>query len=375
MNIAFAGWWTGWHVFPIKSIINYIKNNEEFSSKFENIVWFGEDDSLEQKIANEIYEIEFVPMISGKLRRERSPLAIAKNIIDIFKFSYGIWKAIWLIKKNKIDIIFCKWWYVALPVVIAGWMMRKKIFVHESDTIAWLTNRLANKFATQSFEWFPESLTWARHVWQILSEDILEWWNVEMEQCGNDLIPSSNISTHNKGPSLTNKTNILLIWWSQWATTIYQSILDIIKNNPEINDFFNFFVILWTANINMKKEFDKYENIKTYEFINQKEIGELYNICDIWITRGWATSLAEQKFFDMKLIIIPLPYTGWNHQYHNAKYYEEKFWDMLIPQWKNLSNNLLSELENLKWFKKEKKETIEKDINNNIKKMLEEMFK
>ena len=360
MNIAFAGGGTGWHVFPIKSIINYIQNNEEFASKFENIFWFGEKESLEQKIANEINWVKFVPMISGKLRREKSPIAIAKNVIDLFKFFYGIWKAIWLIKKHKIDIIFCKWWYVALPVVIAGWILRKKIFVHESDTITWLTNSLANRFATKSFEWFPKSLKWARHIWQILSEEILGLLSDDTSQkISEDL----------------DKTNILLIWGSQWAMTIYQSLLNIIKNNPEINEHFNFFVILWTANISMKKDFEKFENVKSFEFVSQKEIGKLYDICDIWITRGWATSLAEQKFFDMKLIIIPLPYTGWNHQYHNAKYYEKNFEDIIIPQGTDLSKNLLSELEKLKWFKKNKKEKTKQDLNDNIREILDEMIK
>jgi hypothetical protein len=36
----------------------------------------------------------------------------------------------------RIDVVFCKGGYVALPVVVAAWILRKKILVHESDTRA-----------------------------------------------------------------------------------------------------------------------------------------------------------------------------------------------------------------------------------------------
>jgi hypothetical protein len=34
--------------------------------------------------------------------------------------------------------------------------------------------------------------------------------------------------------------------------------------------------------------------------------------------------LAEQDYFNIKKIIVPLPYTGGNHQYFNGLAYEEK---------------------------------------------------
>jgi len=60
-------------------------------------------------------------------------------------------QCLWLLGRNKVDVIFCKGGYVALPVVIAGWILRKKIIVHESDTHPGLVNRIAAKFASSVF--------------------------------------------------------------------------------------------------------------------------------------------------------------------------------------------------------------------------------
>ncbi|MEI6672477.1 MAG: glycosyltransferase [bacterium] len=76
--------------------------------------------------------------------------------------------------------------------------------------------------------------------------------------------------------------------------------------------------------------FDKFANVKTYGFISQKEMGQLYNKCDIAITRGGTTSLAEQKLYDMKQIIIPIPRT--HDQYDNAKWYVRYHNDSIINQ-------------------------------------------
>lgn len=59
-------------------------------------------------------------------------------------------------------------------------------------------------------------------------------------------------------------------------------------------------------------------------------MGELYNICDIAITRGGTTSLAEQKLYDLKQIIVPIPWT--HDQYDNAKRYAKHHNDIRLNQ-------------------------------------------
>lgn len=371
-NIAFTWWWTGWHVFPIKTIIERIKEEERYWEKINNIFWIWEKNSLEEKIANKIEWIIFIDMISWKRRREKEILSLFKNIIDLFKFTLWILKSIYIIKKNNIDIIFCKWWYVALPSVIAWWLLKKEILLHESDTIPWLTNKIASKFSTRNFLGYPDSIKPWVNVWQILSKEIISYKILsenEKEKYKNNLW----INNADK------KTNVLIMWGSQWASTIYKSILNIAKESKYIKENYNLYIILWTSNIELKNEFDKIdpnkEYINTYEFLNQKEIWILYNISDIAITRWWATSLAEQKLFWIKLIIIPLPFTWWNHQYYNWKYYEENYFDILINQDEKMEVKIKENFEKFKWYKKEEKDIEYNLLNINIDKIIEEIIK
>ena len=76
--------------------------------------------------------------------------------------------------------------------------------------------------------------------------------------------------------------------------------------------------------------FDKFDCVHAYDFVSQKEMGELCNMCDIAITRGGTTALAEQKLYDIKQIIVPIPRT--HDQYDNAKRYVRVHNDILINQ-------------------------------------------
>jgi len=81
-------------------------------------------------------------------------------------------------------------------------------------------------------------------------------------------------------------------------------------------------------------------------------MGMVCSCADLGITRGGTTSLAEQKLYNMKLIIIPIPRT--HDQYDNAKYYENHYSDILLEQNAKLEAELILTLEHFQGFKKEK---------------------
>ena len=62
---------------------------------------------------------------------------------------------------------------MALPVVLAAWILRKSIYVHDSDTTPGLTNHLASHFSTKNFSGFPNTLPHTVCVGQILSNNLI----------------------------------------------------------------------------------------------------------------------------------------------------------------------------------------------------------
>jgi len=330
-NIALTWWWTWWHIFPLLSIYNYLKKDSDL-----NFIWFGDEEWLEAEIALK-NNINFKHIPSWKIRRYFD----LKNFYEPFKNLSWILFWIYFILKYKIDIIFSKWWYVWLPLCIAWFLLRKKIYIHESDIVWWLANKIISKIATKIFYSFPNNLIdEKKHIlsWQILNPELLS--NVKKDE---ELEESE-------------KLEVIVIAGSQWSSIIFENLKSILNNLIDVN----FTIILWEKNLHFRVYFEKFNNVVLYDFISQKELWEIYKKTDIAITRAWATTLWELYFFGIHSIIIPLGWSAQNHQEENALYFKESFWSdvlyeteqlnleifRLINKYKELRKNSL----NLKYF-------------------------
>jgi len=348
-----AGWGTWGHVMPIRSLLEFFDSHSEYHGQVERLYWFGAKKSLEEQTYNELQEhspdkkLIFIPIYWWKFRRESYRKSKLKNIPDFFLFVFWFFQSLFHLIFHHIDIVFCKWGYVALPVVFAAALLRKKIVVHESDTRPGLVNRIASRFAKKVFTGFEGALPEWETIGQILSDNII-------------------IETH---PEFTSKTLVLVVWGSQGSKRLYQNLLHVLEFTPDIESGYEFFIVLWLANNEMSTLFDKFHHVHTYGFLGQKEMGELYNICDIAITRGGTTSLAEQKLYDIKQIIVPIPRT--HDQYDNAKRYVRCHNDVMINQRDHdFETQLANAIKHFKWFKKVRLQKDKKEIIAQAKKII-----
>lgn len=329
-NIVMAWWWTGGHVFPIKSLIETAISDKKYSDKINQIFWFWSKNSLEQETAANFWDkVKFISILSGKFRRETLLKSHLKNIRDFFLFITGCFQSIFYLWKVKADVVFCKWWYVALPVVCAAKFLHKPIYVHESDVRPWLVNKIWNRFSRKSFCWFDWVFSWAIVVWQILSDEIIP--NNEKS----DLLTTLDKEKQDWKPS------ILVMWWSQGSKKLYECLADVLSKNRIFAESFHYHIILWKLNEWLSDMFSEFKNVTTYDFLSQSDMWKLYQHCDISLTRWWTTSLAEQKLFNLKSIIVPIPWT--HDQKLNAEWYVKNFNDILVEQSKP---STVSDLEN-----------------------------
>ncbi len=318
-------WWGTWgHIFPLLSIYNSLKDDNKY--KF---FWAWQEEWLEYDIALE-NNIDFLDIPSWKIRRYFD----LRNFYEPLKNLTWIFFWIYFILRYKVDIVFSKWWFVSLPLCIAAFLLRKKIYIHESDIVQWLANKIIWKIATKVFYSFPNAETLDKPEknicsWQILNKDLLE--NIK------DFEISENW-----------RLNVLVTWWSQWSTIIFESLLDILPNIKDIE----FKIILWEKNLHFKDSFRKFPNVRTYDFINQKDLWLILKQTDIAITRWWATSLWELNVFWIHSIIIPLEWSAWDHQYYNAMYFRQKYWSDLLDQNEELTKNIYEKLNKYKTLRK-----------------------
>lgn len=321
-NIAFTWGWSGWHILPIVSLLRYIDTQEDCRSLVNSVYWFGEKKSMEydfyESLDKKLVHIrpQFVPILAGKYRRETIWISRWRNLRDLFLFPCGILQSLFFLLRYRIDVVFCKWWYVSLPVVIAAWIARKKIIVHDSDTTPWLTNRLASRFAFTVFSGFPDTLPNAIAVGQILSDQLLD-----------NLLTEDAHHTQKDTDTIT----VLVAWGSLGAKKLYWWVLDAIKKLWKQSEHYSFVFINGKKLIEESELMHNHKNIRITDLIkNQAEMGELYASADLAIVRGGTSTLAECKLFDLPLAIIPLPVT--HDQAKNAQYYVDTYKDTMIDQ-------------------------------------------
>lgn len=141
------------------------------------------------------------------------------------------------------------------------------------------------------------------------------------------------------------------MWWSQGAQILFDSVSTLVRQ--WIINGVHFVFVLWTKSTDKKEEYAIWWQISTVWFVSQQNIARLYSISDASISRGSITSLQEQQLFGLKKAIVPLPFTWWDHQTVNAKWYEEHYGDVWIPQDEYLQVNLEKYLLWLKGYKKQ----------------------
>ncbi len=322
--IVFAGWGTGGHIMPLISILKHL-GDDQYS-----YVWLWERNSLEQEIAQK-HNIEFHEIAAGKIRRYFD----MRNLYEPLKNLTGIVESLYHLSKSKSKYIVSKWWFVAVPVVIAGAMLRKRIIIHESDTIMGLANKISARFAKKILYSFPNKKTQDPknkkhiHVGAIMNPEML------------DGITSANLPEN-------TRLQVLVIAGSQGSKNIASALLKLLPDTQDID----FQVVLGTMDDGeLQEQLQKFSNVTLHGFLTPKEIAKVYAMSDIAITR-WSSLLWELYYFGIHAIIVPLKATGGDHQTKNAEFFHTHYGSDILEENDTLSLELFRKLQQYKDLRK-----------------------
>lgn len=331
IRIAFTWWGSGGHVLPIASLLEYAQQDTQIQQKCKALYRFGERGSLEEDKAGRFDDVHFVTIQSGKLRRYITLRSVFLSLRDLFRLIGWFFQSLWNLKKYSIDVVFCKWGYVVVPVCLAAKVLRIPIIVHESDTHMGLANKIAARMATKVFTGFDGVYYSSFTVWQLLSLSLSTLQEVPLE---------------NFDP---RKPTVLFIGWSQGAHTLFALIPSLIE---QYGAQFQYLVITGLKNIEWQEKLRQYDTVWALWFLEQSELARMMAQSDLSVTRGSATSLAEQHLFGIKKCIVPLPFTWGNHQEINADWYVKEYNDRKLLQDNSLTQWVIQFLEEYKDYTK-----------------------
>ncbi|PIP22884.1 MAG: hypothetical protein COZ91_03230 [Candidatus Nealsonbacteria bacterium CG_4_8_14_3_um_filter_39_7] len=321
MKILFTGGGTGGHILPIIAVLRELKKLHQKNARIGrtpkeknlDIFYIGPKDNFGDLLfAQEGIKVKNV--LAGKIRRYWGIKSFFENIADFFKTPIGIIQSFFYIFFTAPDLIFSKGGYGSIPAVIAGWILRIPIFLHESDAVPGLSNKILAKFASRIFTSFPKTKNFP------LSKTILVG-----DPIRNELLEGDRGEAKEFFKIESEKQVVMIMGGSQGSQRINDKVLEIL---PEMLKNFeiilqcgeeNFQQVRAEANAIINEESKKYFHI--FPFLKEADLKKAFAICDIIVSRAGSASIFEISALGKPSILIPLPESAQNHQVENAYSY------------------------------------------------------
>lgn len=331
MKIVLTGGGTGGHLIPLINVakkINKKIGNVEF-------LFIGPKGALEEKlIAKEGINIRNI--LVGKMRRYFSWV----NFSDAVKIPIGIIQSLWTLLVFMPDAIFSKGGFASFPVVLAGWLYRIPIFIHDSDCVPGLANSILGKLATRVAVSYPEAerdFTPGRVVLtgNPISDDIIRGDPEKARKMFSlaDIKKTIFVYGGSQGARIINNTIIKIL---PQLLKKYQVIHQTGEKNYED-------VVHKAGQQGIKAGRDGYYPIA---FVHD-ELKDILAAADLVISRAGANSLSEIAANGKPAIIIPIERSANNHQRMNA-YSISKAGGCIVLEESNLGENIfLSRIEEI----------------------------
>ncbi len=297
-KILFTGGGSGGHVTLNLSLIPlFLQNGWQ-------VVYIGSKTGIEKELVCKIQGVRYYAIETGKLRRYLS----IENIKDMFKVPVGIWQATEIIFKEKPDIIFSKGGFVSLPVVLGGFLNRRKIFMHESDVTPGLANKLSLPFVYKFFTTFIETVDYVKdkskvkYVGPVLSDRL---YNGSKERALDIL----NFSA--------DKPIIMFVGGSLGAKSLNRAIE---KNIEKLLAKYQIIHICGKG----QRALITARGYKQFEFVDA-ELKDFMAASDIVVSRSGSNAIFELWSLRKPMLLVPLPSTSSRgEQSLNARSFEKQ---------------------------------------------------
>lgn len=150
MRVVFVGGGTGGHFYPLIAIAEAVREHDRAAGQESDLIYIGPEPY--NQAALDSVGLRYVYCPAGKRRLYRSIL----NWLDNFKIITGFFVAFYKLLKLYPDVVMSKGGYTSIPVVLAAWLLRIPIVIHESDATAGRANHFAARFARYVAIAYPE---------------------------------------------------------------------------------------------------------------------------------------------------------------------------------------------------------------------------
>jgi UDP-N-acetylglucosamine--N-acetylmuramyl-(pentapeptide) pyrophosphoryl-undecaprenol N-acetylglucosamine transferase len=371
IKIVITGGGTGGHIFPLVAFVRSAKNFFEQLNFVPVFYYLGPVNEFVKK-AFQREGVKIFSVSSGKIRRYITFSSVFLNFLDFFKILFGFFQSLFLIFFIWPKFIFSKGGFGSFPVCLAGKIFGRKIFLHESDFVLGLANKILAKFSKIVFVSFKETeiIPSSKKVFvgNIVRKEILQ---------------GDKERAKKKFSLVGDRKIILILGGSQGAQRINERILESINLFLENFELIhqvgpkNIAQIKALAEFLIKPELKKYYH--PFGFLEEEDLADALSVSDLVISRAGAGAIFEIALVGKPSVLIPLKESAQNHQLYNA-YAFAKSGACIVVEEENFTSRFLFEIvESLLSDEKKLKEMEEAAKNfapkNTLELILKEIFR
>lgn len=338
---------TGGHVTPAIALIKELKKRG-----YSDIIFIGRATMMEGDKTPSIESVlipqlgvKFFTIRPGRLQRSFSP----RTIPALLRTPLGIIQSFFLLLRESPQVVTSFGGYVALPVVIASWILRIPVVTHEQTVVVGLANKIISFFATRIAVSFESSLKYFPEKKVILTGNPVrpEIFEVRAKKF---LIKSRRpvvyVTAGNQGSHVINMVVAeILPKLLQRYVVIHQA------GAAGVTDDFE---VLSKLADSLPPELKRYYHLERY--IGPDDIGALLSSADLVIGRSGANTVADLAAKRVPALFIPLPFATHDEQTKNARLLVEAGSAEILPQRELTPERLLAVtemmIENIRRYKR-----------------------
>lgn len=323
-KIVVTGGGSGGHISSAKAIIDEIKDRYRVTT--ENLLYIGSDLGMEKEKPGLSLDMKVMRqeqinqryIRGGKLQRRFS----LRGVYLFLRTFLGFIDAYRILKRYKPNIIISTGGFVTVPVCLVGkFFFKTKIYLHEQTAAVGLSNKIVGKYAEKILIAYPLSEGYFPKEKTILTGNpvrkgifldsgkspLIEHLRKMIEQ--QEEYPIIYVSGGSLGSHVINQViKDSMINLLQDFQLIVQTGDSKITNDYEI------------LNLEKKKlEPDLRERIFITKYIEDNEIGSVFNNINLFIGRAGANTVYELGLMRIPSILIPIPWVTHNEQMRNAE--------------------------------------------------------
>ena len=259
--------------------------------------------------------IPFASLTTGRLQRKFT----RHTVFSLLKIPQGLYQAIKIVKAFSPDVVLSFGGYISLPVVVASFLLRIPIVIHEQTLEAGMANKIAAIFATKiciswesSKKFFPEAKT-------ILTGNPIRKYQVSS-------IPSAR--AQGEGKYQVSKENLPFIYIT--GGSLGSHAINVLMEGCIEKLLRAYVVFHQTGDAKQYGDFDRLQKLRESfpkelqaryvltKFVSPFDVGKILEKADLVVARSGINMVSELIYFGKPSLLIPLPFSQQNEQTKNA---------------------------------------------------------